>query len=107
MRPEEGGRGFIDDNNMRGVVEYSIVTPVSAHGRWLAAQLARQFDHVCVESADELDDHRVAVTMNGTVKLPGNHYRGEASGLGSRSVRVGSGDARHRRTRGQAQHASG
>lgn len=89
-------RRFIDSNDMRGLVEYSVVTAVSAHeprpasnalaaklavdqehrhGRWLAGQLAKQFDHVCVESADELDDHRIAVTVNGTVKLPGNHYR--------------------------------
>lgn len=89
-------RRFIDHNDMRGLVEYSVVTAVSAHvprpgpgtlagkltvdqthphERWLAGQLARQFDHVCVESADELDQHRIAVTIKGTVKLPGNHYR--------------------------------
>ncbi|ONI88005.1 hypothetical protein ALI22I_19865 [Saccharothrix sp. ALI-22-I] len=87
---------FIDANDMRGLVEYSVVTAVSAHtpqpargtlaaklavdhnhpyGRWLAGQLVKQFDHVCVESAAELDDHKIAVTLNGTVKLPGNHYR--------------------------------
>lgn len=87
---------FIDANDMRGLVEYSVVTAASAHtpqpardtlaaklavdhshtyGRWLAGQLAKNFDHVCVESAGEFDDHRIAVTVNGTVKLPGNHYR--------------------------------
>ncbi|MGW6930770.1 ATP-binding protein [Lentzea sp. NPDC054927] len=89
-------RRFVDSHNMRGLVEYTEVTAVSAHmpqparnrlagkltvdqqhphGRWLAAQLARQFDHVCVETAAELDGHRFAVTLNGTVKMPGNHYR--------------------------------
>lgn len=87
---------YIDENDMRGVVEYSVVTAVSAHrptpsrdtlagkltvdtdhtgGEWLAAQLARRFEHVCVETARDLEDHRVAVTVRGTVKLPGNHYR--------------------------------
>jgi uncharacterized protein YPO0396 len=89
-------RRYIDAHDMRGVVEYSIVTAVSAHqpapspdtlagkltvdaghssGRWLKAQLARRFDHVCVEIASELEGHRIAVTLRGTVKLPGNHYR--------------------------------
>ncbi|WP_433194590.1 ATP-binding protein [Nocardia sp. CA-107356] len=89
-------RQFIDRNDMHGVLEYSIVTAVSAHeprplpntlagklaidrdhphGRWLADQITRRFNHVCVESALEMDDHNVAVTVNGTVKLPGNHYR--------------------------------
>jgi uncharacterized protein YPO0396 len=89
-------RHYIDEHDMRGVVEYSIVTAVSAHqpvpssgtlagkltvdashpsGRWLAAQLARRFEHVCVETASELEGHRVAVTVRGTVKMPGNHYR--------------------------------
>jgi uncharacterized protein YPO0396 len=89
-------RRYIDEHDMRGVVEYSIITAVSAHqpvsspdtlagklavdashpsGRWLAAQLARRFEHVCVETASELEDHRVAVTVRGTVKMPGNHYR--------------------------------
>jgi uncharacterized protein YPO0396 len=89
-------RRFVDSNNMRGLIEYTEVTAVSAHlpqparnrlagkltvdghhphARWLTAQLARQFDHVCVDTAAELDDHRFAVTVNGTVKMPGNHYR--------------------------------
>jgi uncharacterized protein YPO0396 len=86
---------FIDDHDMRGVAEYSVVTPVAApapppahtlagkltvdtghpSGGWLAAQLARRFDHVCVESAAELDAHPAAVTIHGTVKQPGNVYR--------------------------------
>ncbi len=89
-------RQYIDEHDMRGVVEYSIVTAVSMHqpvpssdtlagkltvdashpsGRWLAAQLAQRFDHVCVETARELEGHRIAVTVRGTVKMPGNHYR--------------------------------
>lgn len=95
-RHKDAVRRYIDENDMRGVVEYSIVTAVSAHrptpgrdtlaekltvdtdhpsGKWLAAQLARRFDHVCVENARDLEDHRVAVTVRGTVRLPGNHYR--------------------------------
>ncbi|WP_245718492.1 ATP-binding protein [Nocardia miyunensis] len=95
-RHKEVVRRFIDQHDMRGVLEYSIVTTVSAygprpmpntlagkldvdrehpHGGWLADQLTRRFTHVCVESARELDDHSVAVTVNGTVKLRGNHYR--------------------------------
>ncbi|MEV6987479.1 SbcC/MukB-like Walker B domain-containing protein [Sphaerisporangium sp. NPDC051017] len=89
-------REFIDTHDMQGIVEYSIVTGVSAHqprpehdtlagklsvemshrcGPWLAAQLVKRFDHVCVETARDLEQHRVAVTLLGTVKLPGNHYR--------------------------------
>jgi uncharacterized protein YPO0396 len=87
---------FIDEHDMRGIVEYSIVTAVSAHrprpeagalatkltvnaahpsGRWLAGQVARQFTHVCVETARQLEEHPIAVTVLGTVKLRGNHYR--------------------------------
>ncbi len=87
---------FIDENDMNAVIEYSIVTAASAHqphseagtlaskltvdmthpsGRWLAGQVARQFTHVCVETARGLQEHPVAVTVRGTVKLPGNHYR--------------------------------
>lgn len=89
-------RQFVDTRNMGGIVEYSIVTATSTHqprplpntlagkltvdtdhpnGPWLAGQLAQRFNHVCVESAGELEDHRIAVTVRGTVKLPGNHYR--------------------------------
>ena len=67
---------FIDEHDMRGIVEYSIVTTASSHrprpedgtlaakltvdtdhpsGRWLAGQVARQFTHVCVETARELE----------------------------------------------------
>ncbi|MFC5752585.1 ATP-binding protein [Actinomadura rugatobispora] len=87
---------FIDENDMHGIVEYSVVTAASEHqprpepgtlasklgvntghpyGPWLAGQVARRFEHVCVGSARDLDEHRVAVTVRGTVKLPGNHYR--------------------------------
>ncbi|MEU7778811.1 ATP-binding protein [Micromonospora parva] len=87
---------FIDEHNMRAIVEHSNVTAVSSHqppsgpqtlagkltvdrehpsGEWLSAQLVRQFDHVCVETASDLEPHRRAVTVRGTVKLPGNHYR--------------------------------
>ncbi len=87
---------FIDANDMRGILDSSVVTAISTHapqptrgrlagkltvdqqhpyGRWLVAQLARQFDHACVETAGELEGHRLGVTINGTLKLPGNHYR--------------------------------
>ena len=87
---------FIDEHDMHGIVEYSIVTAASSHqprpedgtlaakltldtdhpsGRWLAGQVARQFTHVCVETARELEEHPIAVTVLGTVKLRGNHYR--------------------------------
>jgi uncharacterized protein YPO0396 len=89
-------RRFIDEHDMRGVVEYSIVTAASAHRPnpqphtlaskltvdphhpyrdWLFGQLVNQFEHVCVETARELDAHRIGVTIRGTVKLPGNRYR--------------------------------
>jgi uncharacterized protein YPO0396 len=96
QRHADAVRRFIDGNRMRGVVEYSIVPSTvdtsdgprpgtlaatlvvdDTHpmGGWLRTQLAQRFDHVCVETADELDRHRIAVTVRGTVKLPGNHYR--------------------------------
>lgn len=89
-------RRFIDQHDMAGLVEYSIVTATSAHqpapaadtlagkltvdtdhptGTWLAGQLIQKFDHACVETTAELDGHRIAVTVRGTVKQPGNHYR--------------------------------
>jgi uncharacterized protein YPO0396 len=95
-RHREAVSGYIDTHDMRGLVEYSIVTLASAHqprpgpdilagkltvdtghpcGTWLAAQLARRFDHVCVETARDLEQHRIAVTVRGTVKLPGGYYR--------------------------------
>lgn len=87
---------FIDQNDMHGIVEYSIVTAASAHeprpaagtlaakltvdtthpsGRWLAGQVARQFSYACVETARELEPHPIAVTVLGTVKFRGNRYR--------------------------------
>lgn len=87
---------FIDEHDMHAIIEYSIVTAASAHqprpevgtladkltvdmthpsGRWLAGQVARQFTHVCVETASGLQEHSIAVTVRGTVKLRGNHYR--------------------------------
>jgi uncharacterized protein YPO0396 len=89
-------RRYVDEHDMRDLIEYSIVTAASAHrptpspdtlagkltidtdhpsGAWLAAQVARRFDHVCVETAGDLEDQRIAVTVRGTVKLPGTHYR--------------------------------
>lgn len=86
----------IDEHNMNGVIEYSVVPANATHsaepeartlaaklsvqtdhryGPWLAGQLARRYNHVCVESARDLDAHTIAVTVQGTVKLPGNHYR--------------------------------
>ena len=81
---------------MRGVVDYSIITAASAHrphpapgtlagkltvtaghpaSYWLLAQVATQFSHACVENAAALNDHALAVTVSGTVKQRGNHYR--------------------------------
>ena len=89
-------QAYIDQHDMRGVVDYSIVTAVSAHqprptpgtlaakldidmdhpsGFWLAVQLTRQFEHVCVENAAALEAHPVAVTVRGTVKQRGGQYR--------------------------------
>jgi uncharacterized protein YPO0396 len=86
----------IDENNMHGVVEYSVVEAVAATpaqadagtlagkltvdldhpgGPWLAAQLGKRFTHVCVESTKDLDAHSSAVTLRGTLKAPGNYYR--------------------------------
>lgn len=86
---------FIDDNNMRGIVEYHIITTVARPapapaqslaskldvdidhpaGTWLAHTLAEQFNHACVNTTAQLEQHRFAVTINGTVKRPGHHYR--------------------------------
>jgi uncharacterized protein YPO0396 len=95
-RRKDAVTSFIDQNDMRGIVEYSIVTAASAHqprpgphtlagklkvdrshpsGPWLEGQLARQFEHVCVETARHLEGHSLAVTVRGTVKMRGNHYR--------------------------------
>jgi len=95
-RYKDAVRAFIDENDMRGIVDYSIVTAVSAHqpkpglrtlaskltvdshhpcGTWLAGQLAKMYEHVCVETARELESHHIAVTVLGTVKMRGNHYR--------------------------------
>jgi uncharacterized protein YPO0396 len=95
-RYQDAVRDYIDTHDMRAIVEYSLVTAASTHhpqlpadtlagkltvdgahpaGAWLAGQLAQQFTHVCVEKAGDLDAHKIAVTVNGTVKLPGNRYR--------------------------------
>jgi uncharacterized protein YPO0396 len=87
---------FIDTHDMRGVIEYSIVTSAAPHpprlapstlagkltvdtnhpaGSWLAGQLAQQFSHACVETAADLDGHTLAVTVGGTVKSGSNRYR--------------------------------
>lgn len=96
VRHQDAVKAFIDDHDMRALVEYSIITTTAEDlvrpgqntlagklavntdhrsGPWLAAHLATRFDHVCVESAHDLASHRIAVTVRGTVKLPGNHYR--------------------------------
>ncbi|MGD9526125.1 ATP-binding protein [Pseudonocardia sp.] len=93
---QDAVKGFIDANDMRSVVEYSVVpaafavpaqqtpgtlatklTVSTGHpaGRWLETELAKRFDHVCVEAAADLAGHRLAVTVRGTVKMPGHHYR--------------------------------
>jgi len=95
-RHKDAVRRYVDENDMRAVVEYSIVTSASSHrptpqsntlaakltvdrehpcGLWLAVQVVNRFEHVCVETARELEPHRLAVTIRGTVKMGGNHYR--------------------------------
>lgn len=95
-RHQQAVMRFVDEHDMRGVVEYSIVSPVTAaaarpaadtlagkltvdtdhpSGGWLSNQLAKRFQHVCVESARELEPHPIAVTPHGTVKQPGNVFR--------------------------------
>ncbi|HEY0637401.1 MAG TPA: SbcC/MukB-like Walker B domain-containing protein [Pseudonocardiaceae bacterium] len=94
-RHRDAVKRYIDENDMRGVVEYSVVggharparpaagtlaarltvDPAHPAGAWLATQLADRFAHVCVENAAELDGHELAVTVHGTVKMRGNHYR--------------------------------
>jgi uncharacterized protein YPO0396 len=87
---------YIDEHDMRGAVDYSVVTAASAHqpragtgtlagkltvtaghpaSQWLLAQVASQFSHACVEDAAALSGHALAVTVSGTVKQRGNHYR--------------------------------
>lgn len=95
-RHQDPIKRFIDEHDMRGLVEYSVVPTASAvpnrptanalaakltvstdhpAGQWLTAHLAAKFEHVCVETARDLAPHRIAVTVRGTVKMPGNHYR--------------------------------
>ncbi|WP_433287795.1 ATP-binding protein [Pseudonocardia sp. CA-142604] len=93
---QDAVKRFIDENDMKSVVEYSVVPAAAAvpappapgtlaaklivntdhpAGPWLATQLAARFNHHCVESAADLADHPLAVTVRGTVKMPGRHYR--------------------------------
>jgi len=95
-RYKDAVTAFIDEHDMRGIVEFSIVMATSAHqpwpgsltlasklvvddrhpsGPWLRGQLARQFDHACVETTRDLEGHPLAVTLRGTVKARGNYYR--------------------------------
>lgn len=94
-RHQQAVMRFVDEHDMRGVLEYSVVAPAAAavtpgpdtlagkltvdtdhpSGRWLAAQLAKRFGHVCVDAAHELERHQLAVTLRGTVKQPGNTFR--------------------------------
>ncbi|WP_435592121.1 ATP-binding protein [Nocardia sp. bgisy118] len=87
---------FIDEHDMRSLVEYHVVPnattvparvdadslaakltvdPSHPFTGWLTAQLAQKFDHICVDNARDLDAYPRAVTIRGTVKLPGGHYR--------------------------------
>ncbi|MGA6205456.1 ATP-binding protein [Nocardia testacea] len=87
---------FIDEHDMRSLIEYHVVpASVPQPGRppagtlaaklvirpdhpmsgWLYERTAAIFDHVCVEHVREFDAHQRAVTLRGTVKLPGAHYR--------------------------------
>jgi uncharacterized protein YPO0396 len=88
---------YVDANNMRGQVRY---TPVSAGHRppartpgpdtiagkldladtpfagWLADQLSRSYDHRCVSTPAELNDHPRAVTAAGQIKQrSGTHIK--------------------------------
>lgn len=86
----------IDENDMHGIVEYSIVGTVGTAGTrpepgtladkltvdldhpcgpWLAGQLSKRFSHMCVESTSDLEAHSTAVTLRGTIKAPGNYFR--------------------------------
>jgi uncharacterized protein YPO0396 len=87
---------YVDEHDMRGVIDYSVVTAASTHqprpvpgtlaakltvttgrpaSQWLLAQVTSQFSHACVEDAAALAGHPLAVTATGTVKQRGNHYR--------------------------------
>ena len=41
---------------------------------WIAGQLSDRYDYACVESADELDAHDRAVTINGQIKTSRTRY---------------------------------
>lgn len=43
-------------------------------GKWVATQLAERFDLACVETADELDNHDRAVTLNGQIRTSRTRY---------------------------------
>ncbi|MEU4808117.1 SbcC/MukB-like Walker B domain-containing protein [Nocardia fluminea] len=95
-RHQAAVKRFIDEHDMRNLVEYHVVpnaTPVQEvtderslaakltvdHSHplsgWIVAELVKKFDHICVENVRDLDGCHRAVTINGTIKLPGSHYR--------------------------------
>lgn len=41
---------------------------------WLSGQLSERYDYACVDSPDELDNHRRAVTINGQIKTSRTRY---------------------------------
>ena len=93
---------YVDAHNMRGQVRY---TPVSAGHRppartpgpdtiagklvladtpfagWLADQLARSYDHRCVSTPAELNEHPRAVTAAGQIRQrSGTHIKDDGAG---------------------------
>ncbi|HET9127050.1 MAG TPA: SbcC/MukB-like Walker B domain-containing protein [Propionibacteriaceae bacterium] len=51
------------------------VRPATRFSSWVAAEVARRFDHVCVEASDELGDHGRAVTRAGQIKDGNRHEK--------------------------------
>ncbi len=41
---------------------------------WILDQLSRRFDYACVDSPEELEEHKKALTIKGQVKMGLNHY---------------------------------
>lgn len=67
-----GGRSEVRSGTMAAHLAVRPRTPFTG---WLSAEVARRYDHVCVEDADKLGNHTRAVTRAGQIKDNARHEK--------------------------------
>lgn len=64
------------------------IKPDNAFEQWLASELARRADHVCVPSVEHFRDHAKAVTREGQVKSQDRHEKDDRRRIDDRTEYV-------------------